>query len=64
MLRSIVKDDANEFEIIREKEHVAKVYEAILKRFDQYYESWLAKSDTSLAGRVEPKVSCQSIETR
>jgi hypothetical protein len=49
VLRSIVKDDANEFEIIREKEHVAKVYGAICERFDKYYESWLAGSDKSLS---------------
>jgi hypothetical protein len=49
VLRSIVKDDANEFETIREKGHVAKVYAAIHERFDEYYDSWVAKSDTSLS---------------
>ena len=49
MLRSIVADDVTEFDQIREKDHIAQVYDAIRDTFDRYYDLWISSSGSSLS---------------
>ena len=47
MLRSIVAKDESEFEVIREPDHIAKVYAAIYERLEKSYDCWLSTADTT-----------------
>src|SRR4051794_8273549 len=49
MRRSIITKDESEFEIIREPEHAKKIYDAVVRNFGRYYDSWIKENSASAA---------------